>query len=349
MTDIVWLSVETPDREGSGGQRRQFHQIRVLAGRGITLRALTLAGPQSDETLRELVPVQRFTARRRLRSGGLVPAALNGVAGAIVAHIESLPHVEDTLRRLRIPFALDFHNVHSRWHAARGATSQATRWERIERRALARAARVFACSREEARALAKLDPAATIEVASHGVDPAEWPESRYHREPAVALFGAWAHRPNRDAAEWLGTEVWPQIAREVPLARLLLLGPGEPPPLPDADHLGRVESLADALGHVRVAAVPIRGGIGARMKFGEALASGAAVVATSEGAEGFDAAGAFIVADDAGSFAQACIEFLRDEHRAREMGRRGRELALQKLTWERTSEPLVRWVESVTA
>jgi hypothetical protein len=42
-------------------------------------------------------------------------------------------------------------------------------------------------------------------------------------------------------------------------------------------------------------------------------------------------------------FSQACIELLRDPDRAAELGRRGREVALTRLTWDRTSAPLVRW------
>jgi glycosyltransferase involved in cell wall biosynthesis len=107
--------------------------------------------------------------------------------------------------------------------------------------------------------------------------------------------------------------------------------------------LGRVTSLAELLGRVRVAVVPIRLGMGARMKFVESLASGAAVVSTSEGAEGFDADGAFVRADDAAGFSHACIELLLDSDRAHELGRRGRDVALTRLTWDRTSAPLMDW------
>jgi glycosyltransferase involved in cell wall biosynthesis len=95
---------------------------------------------------------------------------------------------------------------------------------------------------------------------------------------------------------------------------------------------------------VRIAVVPIVNGMGARVKFGETLASGAAVVATSEGAEGFDAEGTFARADDPDAFASACVSLLEDGEKAAALGCAGRELALKRLPWSTTSSPLVNFV-----
>jgi len=343
---IAWLSAETPGIDGGGGRRRQFHQIRVLLERGIGVHVATLEGPQDDSGLRELCPVVRFPARR-FGSSRELRRFLEQVEPerAVVAHVESLPHVRRALRG--IPFLLDFHNVNSRWHAAHGEEQEASRWRQREQDALRAATSATACSAEEARALG-----GGAEVAGHGIAPDEWPEAALaaHRAPAAALFGAWDHRPNAEAGRWLAAEIWPAVLAAVPDARLVLAGPGEPPAellaLPGVEHVGRAESLAALLGGVRVALVPIRGGIGARVKFGEALASGAAVVSTSEGAEGFEAEGAFARADGAAEFAEVCVALLREEERARELGDAGRCLALTRLTWERTTEPIVRFAEN---
>lgn len=342
---IAWLSSETPDGCGGGGQRRQFHQIRALVELGIDVTAIILCSPQSDATLREFVRVERFRARRMLR-GGVDPRLLRGADAAVVAHVESLPHFEDVLRRLEIPYAVDFHNVYSRWHEVRGEKIEATRWREAERRALLGADRAFACSREEAEALLALVPSASVEVAGHGIAVDEWPEMSYEREPILAMFGSWNHEPNRDGLRWFAGEVWPRVRSEIRDAQLVLLGPGTPPTVEGARHLGRVDSLAEALGRVRVIAVPIRAGLGARVKFGEALASGAAVVSTSVGAEGFHVEQAYVRADDGLSFAQACSELLRDQEHALELGRRGRGAALASLSWSRTTQPIANWLLS---
>ena len=337
-----------PRPRRGGGQRRQYHQIRSLTELGIDVRVATLAGPQSDESLNGVVPVARFPPRRALR-GGFSASFLRGVDAAVVAHVESLPHFEPTLLRLGTRFAIDFHNVHSRWHRTRGELGQAERWGRTEQHALRIAHASFACSEEEVDELRKLEPTAHVAVCGNGVDPAEWPDTRGARECAVAMFGAWNHEPNREGLQWFANSVWPGVLRRVPDARLILLGPGEPPPVPASEHFGWVESLADRLASVRVVIVPIRRGMGARVKFGEALASGAAVVATSVGAQGFDATGAWVRADDELGFVAACARLLRHPVQAAELGERGRALALSHLTWGQTTQELASWLCSSEA
>lgn len=356
---IAWLSAETPDRGGGGGHRRQFHQIRVLVDRGVDVRAGTLAGPQDDGSLREMVPVVRFGPLRR-RGLSVDPGLENFLEagrfdGAVVAHLESVPHVRRALARRGLPWLLDLHNVNSRWHALRGERAATAVW-RLRERAAVRAADVATvCSAEERDALTAGLGSTVVEVAGHGIDPAEWPDEALagERAPAVAFFGAWGHGPNRQGVEWLVQHVWPRITAARPDARLLLAGPGQPPAaaagVPGVEHAGRVENLAAFLGGVRVVVVPILDGIGARVKFVEALASGAAVVSTSAGAEGFDAEGAFVRADDTEEFAVACTTLLDDEARVAQIGRAGRERAFQRFDWARTSEPLVRFAHGAVA
>ncbi len=307
------------------------------------MHVATLEGPQDDSSLRELCPVVRFPARR-LRPSGELRRFLEDVRPerAIVAHVESLPHVRGALRA--IPFLLDFHNVNSRWHAAHGETREASRWRRREQQALRAAAGSTACSAEEARALGvggRRPRGRGRRVARVGARPGSGA-----CRGALRLVGPPAEA---EAGRWLAEEIWPAVLAAVPGARLVLAGPGEPPPellaLAGVQHVGRADSLAGLLGGVRLALIPIRDGIGARVKFGEALASGAAVVSTTEGAEGFAADGAYVRADGAAEFARACAELLHDEARARKLGAAGRRLALARLTWERTTEPLVRFAE----
>lgn len=348
---VAWLSAETPNRHGSGGQRRQYHHLRALREAGVEVSVATLAGPQDDTSLSELVAVRRFGP---LRARGLVPDPGlgrflddNSFSAAVVAHIESVPHVRRALARRHIPWLLDLHNVNSRWHAARGERLDASLWRLRERAAIRSAAQTTVCSSEELDALVAGN--ARVEVAAHGVDAAEWPAAALaaERAPTVAYFGAWDHGPNREGAQWLAERVWPAVLQRAPQARLVLAGPGQPPPgilsLEGVEYAGRVDDLARFLGSVRVVAVPILNGIGARMKFGEALASGAAVVSTTAGAEGFAADGAFACADDAAGFAIACARLVADNDEATALGQLGRRLALERFQWPATSAPIVRF------
>ena len=352
---IAWLSAETPDRGGGGGHRRQYHQIRALLDAGVEVRVATLEGEQDDGSLREVVRVERFGPPRR--NGLVADPTLDRFLeserfdGAVVAHIESLPLVQRALTRHRLPWLLDFQNVNSRWHRQRREPAKALAWVWRERAAVRRASLATACSREERDALLTVARHARVEVAGNGIAPEEWPDEALavHRPPLLALFSSWTHGPNREGAEWLAREVWPVVHSEVPRARLILAGPGQPPSAVldtrGIEHLGRVDDLAGLLGSVRVAVVPTITGIGARVKFGESLVSGAAVVSTSCGAEGFEAEGCFVRADGPEAFAQACIALLREPKRASALGHAGRRHALQRLTWQQTSTPLVRWAQ----
>ena len=350
MVDLLWISVETPCIDGGGGQRRQFHQISALVQSGVEVEVATLSGRQDDSTIRRLAPVHRFDPRPfgTRRNRGL-ERLIEAVAPqqAVVAHVESVPHVSAELQRSGVPFLLDFQNVASRWHSSLGDDSSANEWRRREREGLIAAVQATACSIEEQGALAELGVGTPITVAPQGVDPEEWPRAALsaRRGVVVTMFGSWNHGPNRIAAEWLALHVWPRVHGVLPEAQLLLLGPSAPPAVvlrqDGVEFMGRVASLAAVLGRARVAVVPIQRGIGTRVKFIESLASGAAVVSTTLGCEGFEAEGTFVQADGPEPFANACIELLRDEPRAVDLGERGRELAFSRYNWVQVTEPIL--------
>lgn len=356
---ILWMSAETPSVDGGGGERRQYHQIKALLEQGIEIEVASLRSPQSDASIGELVPVHRFGPRRR--HDPRCPPELNDLLdrsrydAAVVAHIESVPLSAKSLRRAGIPWLVDFQNVYSRWHADRGDSKATTLWQRREYRALRAASAASACSPEERDALVRLGAVARVIVAGNGVEPSEWPEQslRARRPPVAAFFGSFNHHPNRHGLEWFTSQVWPRVLSSLPQSSMLVVGPGTPPAtaiaLEGVIHMGRVDDLATCLGGVRTVLVPIVEGMGSRVKFGEALASGAAVVSTTLGAEGFDAKGAFVRADEPGTFADATIELLADEISAARLGTAGRVLALGCFSWARTTAPIATWVRAVTA
>jgi glycosyltransferase involved in cell wall biosynthesis len=77
------------------------------------------------------------------------------------------------------------------------------------------------------------------------------------------------------------------------------------------------------------------------VKFIESLASGAAVVSTAAGCEGFAAEGAFIQADDPEGFADACVNLLSDETWAMQIGSRGRDVAFSRYSWSQAARPIL--------
>ena len=90
-------------------------------------------------------------------------------------------------------------------------------------------------------------------------------------------------------------------------------------------------SLDPLYSTARIALAPLRLGGGTRFKVIEAMARGAAVVATETASEALDVDPGrdLLVATDQAQFVESCVSLLRDPGRAAELGARARE------TWAR--------------
>ncbi|MEI9905146.1 MAG: glycosyltransferase family 4 protein [Asticcacaulis sp.] len=100
----------------------------------------------------------------------------------------------------------------------------------------------------------------------------------------LMFLGGYNHPPNVDAASYLLDEVWPRLSRDLPDARLLLVGANPPQSLKDraSDRVlvtGRVDDLAPWFGRTRVFLAALRYGAGAKGKVLAAMAHGVPVVA----------------------------------------------------------------------
>jgi glycosyltransferase involved in cell wall biosynthesis len=353
---VLWVSTETPSRDGQGGQRRQFHQIKGLLARGHEITVLVPRNDQSDASIRELVPVLRprlhilgWFSRRWVERMRRTIASPSWDA-IVLSHDEPVWLLPDVLRT---PVLLDLHNVMSHWHRAADRTEAAEAARRLEARALARADAVMTCSAIETRRLAEIHPEVADRsfTAPLGVDPAEWSAQRFARDEArVVLFGSWAWHPNRLGLEWFVQEVWPLVVARVPEARALVAGTGvdDASTWPSgARFVGRVDGLADFAASATVVAVPVREGVGASVKFAEALASGASVVATTDGANAFDDPPAF-VSDDADAWAEWIAERLNA--RGKEPAPApARAIALDRMTWHAAVAPIDDWLRAHSA
>ncbi|GAA1999895.1 glycosyltransferase family 4 protein [Microbacterium ulmi] len=358
MSRLLWISAEVPDRNGQGGQRRQFHQIRELVRLGHEVTVLAPQSSQDDTSIRRIAAVRRpklevfgrFVPSIAVRLRSRI--ATEEWDAIVVSHVESswlLPARE----ALRAPVLTDVHNVMSRWHADHGRPAEAEAAFLQERRAIANSTMLTTCSEQERRRLVEAHPDAADKTfaAPLGVDPDEWPAAPYSRErPVVAMFGSWSWTPNARGLHWFATEVWPRVRLRTPDALALVAGSGveDPSSLPEGmTSVGRVADLAAFAAKATVVAVPVLEGVGAAVKFAESLATGAAVIATPDGANAFEEAPAFVSADP-------------DEWAAwiaERLARRGlepapapaRSFALRELTWAAAVAPIDAWLRTLHA
>jgi glycosyltransferase involved in cell wall biosynthesis len=141
------------------------------------------------------------------------------------------------------------------------------------------------------------------------------------RDGVVACIGALWRPENVDGLLWFSREVWSQVRRQRPEARLVLTGAQPPPELTALDgHNGisvegfRAE-LYPAFEQAGVFVVPLRQGAGIKVKVLEAMLHRLPVVTTTVGAEGIEEdapAGSLLVARDAAAMAAMIVELLAD-------------------------------------
>ena len=295
---VLWVSNETPDRCGQGGQRRQFFLVEGLARIGHRVEVCTLAGPQRHDEIARIAKVTRVNPsvagriphplfRRQVQSA-LAPADV-----LVVSHTESWRTFARALAGPRPRTAVDVHNVYGHRTAGdaadgsgQGPVDPAKPWAAVEDDIATRADLVIVGSEVEVSRFGRTDRI-PVHCVPHGVDPREWPtDPSPAPEPSIRLFGSWGWRPNALGLRWFVTQVWPEVYAATG-ATAHVAGTGAEAIVagrPGVLDRGRVENLPGFLASAWIVGVPVRDGIGAPVKYGEALATGIPVLATVDGA-----------------------------------------------------------------
>lgn len=238
-------------------------------------------------------------------------------------------------------------------------TLDGMRQERFEVLACERADQVFLMSVHDRDQLARrLRRHDHLRVIPNGVDTSVFrPPAEPKRHDAL-FVGSFPHLPNLDAFEFLLDEIWPEVRRRVPDARLTVAG-ARPPETVTAWHgkdgvriVGEVDEIAPLYRRHRVLVAPLRAGSGTRLKILEALACGLPVVATTIGAEGIELGDPPVVAvaDDRGTIAAEVAALLSaSDERIEEIGRRGRSVVTKRYDWDAIAQQLEHaYVELLT-
>lgn len=376
----VMVTKFVPYPANSGGKLRSLAVLRRLAAQGdVVLCCFEDATGDADALRAEGIDVRTVPWRPDLKHvlRGLVAARTGSAArfwdddlaalvrGALaeaptdvlqVEYSQLTPYLFLGEARTRV---LDFHNIESELAAsfARSSTSLKARLARIEAPVLRRLERKGAEAADVVMVVSHQDrqrlPGKPREVllCPNGWDPTEpLPPGDVPVAVFVALMG-W--RPNIDAAVWLARSVWPEVRRQVPGARLVLVG-REPHEevralaAPDVEVTGTVPSIRPYLEQARVALAPLRSGGGTRLKVLEALDAGRPLVSTSVGIDGLtDLIGhGVVVADEPTEFATHVVELLTHPDAAAAAGLEGSKAVRERYAWESVLRP---WIDRITA
>ncbi|MGH9326777.1 MAG: glycosyltransferase [Terriglobia bacterium] len=254
----------------------------------------------------------------------------------------------------RCPKVLFTHNVESaiwrrHYQVARNPLWKAICWReygattRAEKFYLRKADHVLAVSDADRNFFAKIIKPEKITVIPTGVDLDFFRPAWGHERPgALAFTGSMDWLPNQDAMFYFARQVFPLIRREIPSARLTIVGrkpSGRLRALSGSEAgiavTGGVADVRPYVEEASVYVVPLRIGGGTRLKIFEAMAMGKAIVSTSVGAEGLPITHGenILLADEPQQFANSVVRLLRTPREIGRLGEAARKLVEQDYGW----------------
>lgn len=195
-----------------------------------------------------------------------------------------------------------------------------------------------------------------IAAVSLGIDTDVF--KRYSNLPnnkTIIFSGNMEYFPNENAVIWFIEKCFWMIKREVPDAKLLIVGnnPNSKIKKIGDNHsifvTGFVESMVSELNKAQVAITPMQSGYGMHIKILEAMACALPVITTTSGLGAIKATHEkdVIIADNASDFTRSCVRLLNDYGLAKKVGDNARDLVLKNYNWEMHVNKVGKIYESI--
>lgn len=221
--------------------------------------------------------------------------------------------------------------------------SQHGKMQRFETQALRRFDVVVAVSDRDAKQFSGSYGVREPFVIPTGVDLDFFQWAPPSRDREIVFCGSMDWLANQDGVDYFLDEIWARIVRDVPDARMTVVGRAPPASLverarrfgPAWNFTGFVDDVRPYLQGAAVSVIPLRVGGGTRLKVYEAMAMGSPVVSTTLGVEGLPVTPGehFLQADDPEAFAGAVVGLLRDPARRNSLSAAARELVESRFSY----------------
>lgn len=189
-----------------------------------------------------------------------------------------------------------------------------------------------------------------VDVVANGVDIQYFAKSKKPSSlsQTILFVGNFKWLPNKDAAKFLVTDIWPKIHQRLPKAQLWIVGRNPTREILDLSNQenvtvsGQVDDIREVFQKASVLLAPIRNGRGTKYKVLEAMASQVPVVTTKLGIEGIAAVNqaSVMIAESAEDLANKTIQVLIDLNLAGKLAISGRKLVYNQYNWQVISKEL---------
>ena len=213
-----------------------------------------------------------------------------------------------------------------------------------------KATRLAAMSQSDKQIMEKSVKDRKVDVVANGVDVEHFTESRIAKavNQTILFVGNFKWLPNKDAAKFLVTDIWPKIHQQLPRAKLWIVGRNPTSEILDLSNQknvtvsGEVDDIREAFQKSSVLLAPIRNGRGTKYKVLEAMASQVPVVTTKLGIEGIAAINqsSVLIAESADGLADKTIQVLTDKNLAEKLAANGKKLVYNQYNWQAISKEL---------
>jgi GT2 family glycosyltransferase len=356
---VVDHYVPQPDRDAGSRTMMAFLRRLVEAGCVVKFWPDNLYHDPDYTPALQAMGVEVYHGRRWKDGFGRMLAEAGGDIDAVLLsrpHI-SAPYLELVRKHSAATVVYYGHDLHfRRMEAEAGVVGAGSvdpvavrKMEALERSLWRGSDIVLYPSEDEAAQVRALEPGVDARaVTPYAYDAFELQAVPEAREGILFVAG-FAHPPNVDAAEWLVRDIMPLVWREMPGARVSLVGanPNERV-LALAGELVEVtgfvsdEELARRYLHSRLAVVPLRFGAGVKSKVVEALQQGLPLVTTPVGAQGLAGLGdVAAVVESPADIAARMVELLRDDGMWLRLSREGARFAQARFSRESMRDTLL--------